>query len=68
MDGETEHVSNDKRNSDRAWPYLLAGYVVGFATVRLLMQRIGAGGKFGAMVSGFGLGMTGGSPGKPWRE
>jgi hypothetical protein len=67
MNAEKEHASNHTRSGDRPWAYLLTGYVVGFAAVRLLIGRIEPAGKIGAFVSGLGLGMTGGSPGEPWR-
>ena len=58
---------DETNDSDRIWPYLLAGYVLGFLLARLLVQRIDPGEKVGAFFGGLGLAVSGGSLGKPWR-
>lgn len=68
MDRERGHASNDKDKDNHTWPYLLGGYVVGFLAVRLLVQPIAPSGKVAALLSGFGLALSGGSLGKPWHS
>jgi hypothetical protein len=68
MNQRTYDVSNGGRTVHWTSRYLLAGYIIGFLVAQLLMESTKLGSKIGAVVSGFGLGMTGGSPGRPARD